>query len=364
MIVKDITDHLEAVAPLKYQESYDNSGLIIGNSQSTLNGALITLDVTEAVIDEAISKGYNLIVAHHPLIFKGIKKINEHHWIDRCIVKAIKHNICIYAIHTNLDNILKGVNKAFADRIGLVNTSILSPKNTTLLKLVTFVPKSQKQQVLNALFESGAGSIGNYDNCSFQVDGKGSFKPSQNSNPTIGKADILEEVAETRLEVILPIHLEGAIIHTLKKAHPYEEVAYFMSAINNEHQDIGAGMIGDLPNPVKTDEFLLSLKKNMNTKYVRHTNITKSMISKVAICGGSGSFLLDAAMRRRADVFITGDFKYHEFFEADEKIIIADIGHYESEQFTKGLLYDILSKKFANIALRLSEVETNPIKYL
>ena len=364
MIVKDITDHLEAIAPLQHQESYDNSGLIVGNSQTELSKVLITLDVTEEVIAEAIESGANLIVAHHPLIFKGIKKVNNTHWIDRCIVKAIKNDICIYAIHTNLDNIINGVNMKIAERIGLTNTKILSPKKGTLLKLVTYVPIKDKKKVENALFESGAGSIGNYDECSFELVGKGNFKPNKDTNPTIGKSGSKETVAEVRLEVILPSDREYAVMNALKSAHPYEEVAYYLSVTQNDNQELGAGMIGELPTPQPADEFLASLKTSMKTNCIRHTKISKDNVSKIAVCGGSGSFLLGAAIRQQADVFITGDFKYHEFFDADDKLIIADIGHYESEQFTKGLLYDILSKKFANIALRLSEVETNPIKYL
>ncbi|MFY0605398.1 MAG: Nif3-like dinuclear metal center hexameric protein [Cyclobacteriaceae bacterium] len=364
MIVKDITDHLEAIAPLHHQESYDNSGLLVGSNMSAITGILITLDVTEAVIDEAIEHGINLIVAHHPLIFSGIKKLNSKHWVDRCIVKAIKNDICIYAIHTNLDNVINGVNMKICERLGLINTRILSPKHNTLLKLVTFIPKADKEKVQNALFEAGAGVIGNYSECSFEMEGRGNFKPNGDANPTIGKLNTREIVEEVRLEVMLPTDRQHAVIGALKLAHPYEKVAYYLSNLENQNQEIGAGMIGELSSPVPTKDFLKSLKSLMSTHCVRHTSVEKKMVSKIAVCGGSGSFLLKAAIQQQADIFITGDFKYHEFFEADNKIVIADIGHYESEQFTKDLLYDILSKKFANIALRLSEVETNPIKYL
>ncbi len=364
MLVKDITTFLEQIAPKSYQESYDNCGLLIGSYDTEVTGIITTLDVTEAVLDEAIKHGANLIVAHHPLIFGGLKRINGDHWVEKCVIKAIKHDLAIYAIHTNLDSVSNGVNGKIADVLGLTKRSILSPKKDILVKLTTFVPLSDRDSVLKALFDAGAGAIGNYDECSFQLEGIGTFKPVAGANPTIGELDKKETVEETRIEVVLPNHLQDHIIATLTKAHSYEEVAYYLTPLFNLNQEVGSGLVGSLPSPIKTIDFLTSLKKKMKTDVVRHTEIINDTISKVAVCGGSGRFLLNNAIASGADIFITADFKYHDFFEADNRILVADIGHYESEQFTKDLLFDILKENFANIALRLSEVHTNPIKYL
>ncbi|RED93859.1 Nif3-like dinuclear metal center hexameric protein [Marinoscillum furvescens] len=364
MQIKDITNYLEGLVPLEYQESYDNCGLLVGNPNSEVKGISLTLDVTEEVIAEAIQNGDNLIIAHHPLIFKGLKSLTGNHWVERCIIKAIQNGIAIYAIHTNLDNYHLGVNRRIAERLGLKQVRTLSPKSGLLTKLTTFVPKDNTQEVLDALYAAGAGSIGDYDHCSFRVAGTGTFRPGAHTNPHIGAQHVDETVTEDRVEVIFPNHLSGKILASLRQAHPYEEVAYYLTSLSNKHQDVGSGMIGVLENPMDTAAFLAWLKEKMQTKCIRHTAITRNKVSKVALCGGAGSFLLSSAIRQGADVFITGDFKYHEFFEADGQTIIADIGHYESEQFTKDLLYDILSEKFTNIALRLSDVQTNPINYL
>lgn len=362
--IKNVSHFLETIAPSTYQEAYDNSGLLIGQADDEVTGVIITLDVTEAVIDEAIKNGANLIVAHHPLIFNGIKRLNGNHWVGRCIIKAIKNDIAIYAIHTNLDNVKNGVNGKIAEKLGLKDTRILSSKPSTLTKLVTFAPVDHVSKVLSALYNVGAGEIGNYDHCSFQVDGTGTFRPGEESKAFIGSKGEDESVSEKRIELIFENFKTKQILDALKANHPYEEVAYYLSDLSNINQDVGSGLIGQLQEPMESEKFLLFLKKSMNTPMIRHTEIHKKMIQSVAVCGGAGSFLLKKAIAAKADIFITGDFKYHEFFEADNQVIIADIGHYESEQFTKDLLYDILSKKFTNIALRLSEVETNPIKYL
>lgn len=364
MRIKDITDFLEQFAPLSYQESYDNSGLLVGDANAEISGIAITLDVTEQVIDEAIRNGDNLIIAHHPLIFKGLKSLTGKHWVERCVIKALKHDIALYAIHTNLDNVHLGVNRKIAEKLSLKNIRILSPKSEILSKLVTFVPPKDAQQVLGALYKAGAGQIGQYDHCSFQTEGTGTFRPGEGSSPHIGTHHVDETVNEKRIELIFPSHLNHRIVSALHNSHPYEEVAYFLSTLSNTNQEVGSGIVGDLPSPMDTSEFLRHLKQTMRTDCVRHTPICKEKVSKVALCGGAGSFLLTKAIGAGADVFITGDFKYHDFFEADSRIVVADIGHFESEQFTKDLLYDIISEKFTNIALRLSEVQTNPINYL
>ncbi|WP_420318836.1 Nif3-like dinuclear metal center hexameric protein [Ekhidna sp.] len=364
MRISELTTYLESWAPLQLQESYDNSGLLIGDKEDEISQALITLDITEGVLDEAIETNCDLIIAHHPFIFKGIKRIGNSHWIDRCIRKAIKNNIAIYAIHTNLDNIHTGVNKKIAEKIGLTNASVLQPKRETLSKLTVFVPVTNKDEVLLAMYQSGAGNIGNYDNCSFQVEGTGTFRGNENSNPTIGSSGKNEEVKEARCEVIVPNHLISKVISSMNKAHPYEEVAHYISPLSNINQEVGSGMIGELNESMKSIDFLNHLKKSMNLQIIRHTELVKDEIRSVALCGGSGSFLLNNAISNKADVFITGDFKYHDFFEANNEIIIADIGHYESEVFTKELLLDALTKNFTKFAFRLSKVDTNPIIYL
>ncbi len=364
MQIKDITTFLESWAPPSLQESYDNSGLIIGDRNDSATGALITLDVTEQVIDEAIAAKCNMIISHHPLIFSGVKKIGTSHWIDKCIRKAIRNDLNIYAIHTNLDNVISGVNKKIGQRLGLSNLRILKPKSETLLKLTVFVPTDNKSELLSALYEVGAGEIGNYDHCSFQLSGEGTFRPNEQADPTIGKSGTDEVVQETRIEVILPSYCKVAVLNAMRNSHPYEEVAYYLSTLINSNQEVGSGMIGEMDRELSTEDFMEHLKEVMNLKLVKHTDFTAKKIKKIAFCGGSGRFLLETAIAAKADIFISADFKYHDFFEANNEIIIVDIGHYESEVFTKELLYERLTKNFAKFAFRLSEVDTNPIKFL
>ncbi len=362
--IQDIVSYLEKVAPPSYQESYDNSGLITGNPLDEVKGILCSLDATEAVVQEAISLGCNLIIAHHPIIFKGLKSLTGKNYVERTVIKAIKNDIAIYAIHTNLDHVAHGVNKKIADKMGLVNTAILKPKKALLSKLVTYVPLDGKQKVLEALFESGAGEIGEYSGCSFNSEGIGTFTPSYKANPQKGSKGNQHEEQEVRIEVLLPTHLEKRVLTALKKAHPYEEVAYFLHKLENENQLVGAGMVGELPHPMEEKEFLNGLKVSMDLRVIKHTELLKKPVQKVAVCGGAGIFLLPQAKRSGADMFITSDIKYHEFFDAENQIVVCDIGHYESEIFTKELLVEILSQKFSNIALYLSNVVTNPISYL
>ncbi len=364
MKIKEITRHLESFAPPVYQESYDNSRLLTGPLEADLTGVLITLDVIEPVIEEAIQKNCNLVVAHHPIIFKGLKSLTGKNYIERTILKAIKHDIAIYAIHTNLDNVHLGVNKKICDKIGLINTSILSPKKDTLLKLVTFVPKKDESALLSGLHKAGAGNIGNYSDCSFVSPGTGSFRPNDQADPHIGEHNTLEHVQEQRVEVILPVHLKHRVLQALRDTHPYEEVAYYLSALENDNQELGAGMIGNLPGPMDPMEFLSYLKEQMSLQCIRYTAPIHRKIKKVAVCGGSGSFLLSKALAKHADVFVSADFKYHEFFDAEKEIMIADIGHYESEVYTKELLYETITQKFPKFAVNLSETVTNPISYL
>lgn len=361
--VKDIVRHLESIAPPSLQESYDNASLITGSGAMEVTGILITLDCIESVVEEAIEQGCNLIVAHHPIVFRGLKQLNGKNYVERTVIKAIKNDIAIYAIHTNLDNVINGVNRKICEKIGLENLRILAPKKGTLQKLVTFIPVADSEEVIESMHQAGAGNIGNYSNCSFRVTGTGYFRPNEDADPTIGESGILEEVEEHRVELVYPKHLQGNVLNALKSAHPYEEVAYYISDLENSNQEVGAGMIGDLPIEMTANEFLYYLKDKMDLNTIRYTEKTEPKIKKVAVCGGAGSFLLDKAKSRRADAFVTADFKYHEFFDAEGQIMIADIGHYESEIFTKELLHSFLTEKFANIATCLSRVDTNPVKY-
>lgn len=364
MKLKEITACLEAFAPLMYQESYDNAGLIYGNPDMEITSALICLDSTEAVIDEAIASGCNLVIAHHPIVFSGIKKLNGKNYVERVLIKAIQNNIAIYAAHTNLDNVYNGVNAKIAEKIGLSNCRVLTPQKGILKKLVTFCPLEKAEEVRAALFAAGAGTIGNYDQCSFNTEGTGTFRAGAGSNPYVGEQGKQHQEKETRIETIYPHYAENQVLAALLAAHPYEEVAYDLLPLTNTHNRVGAGLTGQLTTEMSETNFLKHLKTVMKADVVRHTALSGKPVKTVAVCGGSGSFLLADAIRSGADVFVTADFKYHQFFDADNRILIADIGHYETEQFTVELFYDILKKKFTTFALLISKINTNPINYL
>lgn len=361
--VQDITRYLETIAPPAYQEGYDNARLIVGNPQTEVSGILVSLDAIESVVDEAIAKNCNLIVSHHPIVFRGLKSLTGKNYVERTVIKAIKHDIALYAIHTNLDNIYHGVNQKISEKLGLQNLHILATKADTLQKLVTFVPLADTENVLRALGEAGAGQIGNYKNCSFRTTGTGTFQPNEQANPHLGEAGKQEQVEEQRIEVMYPAYLAAPVLAALRTAHPYEEVAYYQQAILNENQEVGSGMIGALPQPLSGTEFLGYLKEKMQLLMIRHTHLLDTPVQRVAVCGGAGSFLLPHALRQQADAFVTADYKYHDFFDADGRLVIVDIGHYESEVCTKEVLGELLSKKFVNFAVHLSEVNTNPVFY-
>jgi len=363
MKLAEITDFLESLAPLNYQEDYDNAGLIVGNPNDEIHAALVALDCTEQIVDEAIAKNCNLIIAHHPIVFKGLKKLNGKNYVERVVLKAIRNNIALYAIHTNLDSVQHGVNAEICKRLGLSDTKILAPKPGILKKLVTFCEHAAAENLRNALFNAGAGNIGHYSECSFNVEGTGTFKGDEQSNPTLGQPGVREYANETRIEVIFKTQDEHQILTALLKNHPYEEVAYDIYALENKLQNVGSGMIGELKETIEGQTFLRLVKDNMNATVLRHTAILPKKIKKVAVCGGSGSFLLKNAIAAGADAFVTADFKYHEFFDAEDKIMIVDIGHYESEQFTSNLLVANIQEKFPNFAIRLTEHNTNPINY-
>lgn len=364
MQLKQITQYIESFAPLAFQESYDNAGLIIGHADDEISGILITLDITEEIIYEAISKKLNLIVCHHPIVFSGIKKLNGKNYIERCVAKAIKNDIAIYAAHTNLDSVFGGVNSKICEKLNLQNCRILAPTPEFLKKLVTFVPVADAEKVRKALFEAGAGHIGNYDSCSFNQTGNGTFRGNDQTNPYVGEKNLLHTEEEIRIETIFPKHIQSKVIQALLQSHPYEEVAYDIYPLDNEYTQAGIGMIGELQEPVDELDFLRKLKETFKCEVVKHTQLLGKPISKVAVCGGSGSTYLGKAMAQKADIFISGDFKYHQFFDAENQIIIADIGHYESEQFTKEVFYELLTKKFPKFAVHLSDFSSNPVSYL
>ena len=364
MQLRDLTNHIEAFAPLSLQEDYDNSGLIIGRPESEVNGALLCIDVTEPVIKEAIDRGCDMIIAHHPLIFKGIRQITGRNATERMVEMAILNKIAIYAAHTNLDNAADGVNAMLSQKIGLQNCKVLKPAQGILRKLVTFCPTDYANAVRNALFEAGAGHIGNYDNCSFNTNGTGSFRALEHANPFTGELNKLHFENEIRIETIFPAYKQNSIIQALLDVHPYEEVAYDIYGLENNFKGAGAGMIGELQQATDEQEFLLNIKQLIGGSTIRHTALTGRKIIKVALCGGSGSFLIDTAISAGADIFLSGDIKYHDFFVPEAQILLADIGHYESEQFTKELLFTLLTKKFPNFAIFISDTPTNPIIYL
>ncbi|MFT4154804.1 Nif3-like dinuclear metal center hexameric protein [Parafilimonas sp.] len=363
MKIAEIINHLETIAPPVLQEDYDNAGLITGNAAWNCTGILCTLDATEAVVEEAKTVSCNLIVAHHPIVFRGLKKINGKNYVEQTIINAIKNDIAIYAIHTNLDNVITGVNNKIADKLGLKNRQVLLPKENMLKKLCTFVPLEHAENVRSALFSAGAGSIGNYSECSFNAAGKGTFRAGENTHPFVGEQNLRHTEDEVKIEVVFPFYLEQKILAALLRAHPYEEVAYDIILLSNQYNNIGSGLIGELEAEKPEADFLAAIKGAFGLSVIKHTPLLQKPVKKVAVCGGAGSFLIHKAKAAGADFYITSDIKYHEFFDADGKLVIADIGHWESEQFTTELLYDILQAKFPNFAVLKTKMDTNPVKY-
>jgi dinuclear metal center YbgI/SA1388 family protein len=362
MQLSEITKHLEQLAPLAYAEEFDNVGLLVAHTND-ITGILVCHDALEEVIEEAISKKCNLIVCFHPILFSGLKKITGKNYVERAIIKAIKNDIAIYAVHTALDNHQNGVNKIFCDALGLTNTKVLIPKQNFIYKLVTYTKPENENQVKQALFKAGAGSIGNYDNCSFTSVGSSSFKGNENSNPVLGQKHILQIEKEIKIEVIFEKHLQKNIVKALFANHMYEEVAYEIYKTENELQNIGLGMIGELEQPMKPNAFLQFVKEKLECGGIRHSQFLPNDIKKIAVLGGSGSFAIKNAIAAGADAFLTADLKYHQFYEAENKLLLADIGHFESESYTKNYIVDFLKEKITNFAIILSELNTNPVKY-
>jgi dinuclear metal center YbgI/SA1388 family protein len=361
--IAEVVSFLESIAHPSLQEQYDNAGLITGESSWECKGIICSLDSTEDVVKEAIEKKCNLVVAHHPIIFGGLKKINGKNYVEKTIIRAIKNDIAIYAIHTNLDNVIHGVSGMMAKLLGLQNLTILEPRQHTLKKLFTFVPADKAEQVRQAIFSAGGGQIGNYSECSFNAEGEGTFKADEGTNPYVGQPGKRHTEKEIKIEVILPAFLENKVVTAMKSVHPYEEVAYDVVGLVNVNPNVGSGVIGMLPRAVEEKEFLTRVKEIFQVPIIRHTSFLGKPVHKVALCGGAGSFLVSKALMVGADAYITADMKYHEFFDANDKMLIADIGHYESEQFTISLLQEVLEQKFPTFAVLKTAVRTNPVRY-
>jgi len=364
MKLKELSSYLDTAVPLSFQEDYDNAGLQVGSPNAEITSALLTIDVTEEVIDEAITRGCDVIVSHHPLIFKGIKSLSGKTYIERIIHTAIKKDIAIYSSHTNLDIFWQSVSRKMSEKLGLEDTTVLSPSEHALLKLVTYIPVSHFEEVRNKVFEAGAGVVGNYDKCGFSVPGTGSFRANENANPFVGEKGKLHFENEIRFETILFAYSKQKVTDALLKTHPYEEVAYDFYSLENNNSGIGLGCVGTLQNELSEEEFLKTVSSVFDARGVRYSNLTGKKIRKVALCGGSGAFLLNRAIRNGSDAFVTADIKYHDFFNTENKILMLDIGHYESEKFSTEILKDLIIKKFPKFAVRFSETNTNPINYL
>ena len=363
MKIKEILSILEEMAPLAYAEDFDNVGLLVGNKENDATGILVCHDALEGVIEEAIANNCNLVVCFHPILFSGLKKITGKNYVERSVIKAIKNDIAIYAVHTALDNHKNGVNKIFCDALGLINTKVLIPKENFIQKLVTYTTPDNAEKLRNSLFDSGAGRIGNYDNCSFNSDGFSTYKGNENSNPVVGKKGELTQTNEIKIEVTFEKHLQSKILKALFTNHVYEEVAYEIYDIKNAHQNIGLGMIGELETALCERDFLQMVKDKMQCGGIRHSEILDKKIKKVAVLGGSGSFAIQNAINQGADAFLTADLKYHQFYESEKQLLIADIGHFESERYTKNYIVDFLKEKITNFAIVLSQENTNPVKY-
>ena len=363
MTIKELLDNLNELAPFSLQEDNDNSGLLVGEHGSEVTKGLVTLDITEKVLDEAIEKGCDVVISHHPFIYQGLKRVIGSRPAERLLVKAIKNDLAVISLHTNLDNILTGVNRKFSSLMGLEDVKILAPRRGYLKKLVVFCPVDYANDVRLAIFKAGAGKIGDYDWCSYNIEGQGSFRAGEGASPFVGNVNELHFEKEARIETIYPSYIENEVVRAMIEAHPYEEVAYDLYPLDNAFDMVGSGMIGSFKTPLSPKEFLAMLEEKFNTGIIRHSYFSGEKIENVAVSGGSGSFLLDKAIEAKADAFVTADVKYHQFFDAQNKILLADIGHYESEQFTKDLIYEMVSKKIINFALQISEINTNPVQY-
>ena len=363
MTVKDILNCITEIAPLQWQESYDNAGLQVGDLNAEAHKALICLDITEEVVDEAIAKQCDVIVSHHPLIFKGLKHLTPQSYIERAVMKAVKHDVAMISMHTNLDNSYWGVSRVLAEQLGLKNLQVLQPLENYLRKLVVYAPLEAADKVRQAMFEAGAGCIGNYDACSFNAQGKGSFRAGESAHPYVGEVGEMHFEDEVRIETVVPKHVLNQVIAAMLKVHPYEEVAYDVFALENDFRQAGAGMVGEFDNPMEEVDFLSLVANAIGSPCLRHSALTGHLIQKVALCGGSGSPFIGDALRCGAEAYLTADIKYHDFFIPEGRILLVDGGHFETEQFTKVLICELIQKKFPKFAAEIAETNTNSVHY-
>lgn len=364
MRIRELLQTIEQIAPLPLQESFDNSGVQVGDTNQEAKGVLVCIDVTENVILEAVNLNCNLVVSHHPIAFRSFKSLTGKTYVERSMILAIKHDIVLYAAHTNLDNALQGINSHLAEMLNLQNVRILSPQKNNLLKLATFAPTTYAEAIRNALFNAGAGHIGNYDSCSYNLEGKGTFRAGKGTHPFCGNIGEIHTEQEVRIETILPAFRQKEVLRALMAVHPYEEPAYDLYPLANDWSGAGSGVVGTLPEEMDEEEFLYLLKDTFRLTTLQHSPFRGTPVRDVAICGGSGAFLIPKAMAYGADVFITGEAKYNDFYDVEDKLLLATIGHYESEVCSKEIFFDVLSKKYPTFAIHKSGFDINPVNYL
>lgn len=368
MLIKEIIDAIESIAPLPLQEEWDNCGVQVGPTDNECTGVMVCVDCTPVVVEEAIAMNCNLIVSHHPLIFGGIKQLTGKTEAERCVINAVTAGLTIYSSHTALDNSPNGISHRMASLLGLEDVDVLVPREADQLKLVAYVPVSKLDDVRLALFDAGAGAIGNYDFCSFATDGRGSFRALDGANPYVGEVSQLHFEDESRLEVLLPRWKRRDVELALRQVHPYEEPAYEFSEVVAASRPAGSGCVGHLPQPMTVAQLALFAKERFGCQAVRlscyHGDPMVHTVRRVAVCGGAGGSFIGAVKRSGADAYITADLRYHDFVDYGKRLALIDVGHFNSEQCAKEIFYQLICEKFPNFAVHTSKNEKNPIQYL
>ena len=358
MKIKEVIQFLEQKFPLHWQEDFDNCGVQCGDKERELTGIVVCFDMSEAVIDEALAQGSNMVISHHPIIYKhGLKKIEPTNRVGKIIYKALENKILLYSMHTNIDSGKAGGNVLFAKKLELQNLSVLVPKENQFCKLVVFVPAENSALLKEAMFKIGCGNIGNYSHCSYSCEGIGSFKPLTGVNPHIGKHNRLERVDEERIEMIFPKNIKRQVIETLYGHHPYEEPAFDIITLENQNREVGLGRIGLLPTSMLAKDFILYIKEKLNLDFVKFSGNRDAEIKKVAVCGGGGASFISEALTAGVNAYITGDLKYHDFFIPENKMLLIDIGHFEGEHFIREIITSLLQENFNTFATHFTEVE-------
>lgn len=363
MLLKEVITQIEHKIILPQAEDFDNVGLLCGNADREVTGILVCHDALEAVVDEAAEAGCNLIVCFHPIIFSGLKSLTGKNYVERAVMKAIENKIAIYAVHTAWDNDYFGVNYRICEELKLKNQTILMPKKHGLQQLVVYVPKDYSEKVKQAAFDAGAGNIGFYDECSFSVSGKGNFRPLPGSDPFEGEECVRESTEEDVLYFIFESYRQKKVLAKVREAHPYEEMAYQIYQLENENAYEGLGRYGDLEEEMEECEFFNLVKETFALQVIRHSESIGKKIRRIGVLGGSGASGISAALAAGCDAYLTGDLKYHDFFRAEGRMLLCDIGHFESERFVTQQLFQIFSEKFTKFAVLKSNVNTNPVKY-